>query len=152
MAQEQAAPPLGSAVTKDEGIAVLEAYQERLEAALRQDGKAYDALFDGAPPGVALHEIDPDKIVRRVNACELEILGYREDEVVGRSCTQFVVMRDVSERSASKKLSGGGLRPFVRAFTRKDGTSVTMAVVERYLRDPKGEIQGIRTALTPVRL
>jgi PAS domain S-box-containing protein len=143
---------MSTAVDKGAAIARLETYQERLEAALKLGRSAYDALFDAAPPGVGLHEIDVDGRVTRVNGRELEILGYREEQVLGQPCSKFVVMQDVSARSAAKKLAGEGLRPFVRAFARADGTPVTLAIVERYLRDAQGGIGGIRTALTPVQL
>jgi len=143
---------LSKATTKDEAIARLEAYQERLEAALKQDRAVYDRLFDEAPPEVGLHEIDLSKNVTRVNPRELEILGYRKDQVVGQHCTKFVVMQDVSERAVAKKLDGEGLKPFVRAFLKADGTSVTVALVERYLYDAKGVIVGIRTALMPIEI
>lgn len=136
--------------TKDEAIARLQAYQDRLDAAREQGRRAYDKLFDEAPEGVGLHEIDLAKTVTRVNARELELLGYRREEVVGQHCTKFVVMHEVSERATVKKLAGEGLKPFVRAFLRADGSSVTMALVERYLRSADGKIVGIRTALTPI--
>jgi PAS domain S-box-containing protein len=99
---------------------------------------------------VGLHEIDLAKNVMRVDPRELEILGYRQDQVVGQHCTKFVVMHEVSERATAKKLSGEGLKPFVRAFLKADGTSVTMALVERYRYDAGGKIVGIRTALMPI--
>ena len=143
---------MSQAPTKDEAIARLESYQERLEAALKEGRAAYDRLFDEAPPGVGLHEIDLAKNVTRVNARELEMLGYRKDQVVGQHCSKFVVMHEASDRAATKKLSGEGLKPFVRAFLRADGSSVTMALVERYLYDAKGVIVGIRTALMPIEI
>jgi len=143
---------LSQAPTKVEAIAHLESYQERLEAALKEGRAAYDRLFDEAPPGVGLHEIDLAKNVTRVNARELEMLGYRKDQVVGQHCSKFVVMHEASDRAATKKLSGEGLKPFVRAFLRADGSSVTMALVERYLYDAKGVIVGIRTALMPIEI
>jgi PAS domain S-box-containing protein len=143
---------LSQAPTKDEAIARLESYQERLEAALKEGRAAYDRLFDEAPPEVGLHEIDLAKNVTRVNARELEMLGYRKDQVVGQHCSKFVVMHEASDRAATKKLSGEGLKPFVRAFLRADGSSVTMALVERYLYDAKGVIVGIRTALMPIEI
>lgn len=126
----------------------LSAYQDRLDAA---HGKAaYDALFDGAPAEIGLHEIDHDKTVKRVNSAELALLGYRREEVVGHPAWRFTVLQETSQRAADKKLAGGGLTPFVRTFKRADGAALTMALVERYLRDASGTIVGIRTALTPI--
>jgi PAS domain S-box-containing protein len=136
--------------TKDEAIARLEAYQARLDAA-RADGKAaYDTLFDGAPPGFALHEIDAQGTMTRVNSRELEMMGRRTEELLGRPVWQFAVMQDASQRAVEKKLAGGGLRPFVRTLSRADQSAFTAAFVERYLKDTSGRITGIRTAFMPI--
>jgi len=121
-----------------------------LEAALKEGRYAYDRLFDEAPEGIGLHEIDLEKNVTRVNQRELELLGYSREQIVGQHCTRFVVMHEVSERATTKKLAGEGLKPFVRAFLKADGTSLTVALVERYRRDASGKIIGIRTALAPI--
>lgn len=137
-------------LTKTEAFARLDACQEKLEAALRAGRGAYDRLFDEAPKDIGLHEIDHARTVTRVNPGELALLGYRLEEVLGQPCNRFVVLNEVSARAAGKKLSGEELRPFVRTFLRADGTPVTLALVERHLRDAQGKIVGIRTALTPV--
>lgn len=66
----------------DEAAATLTAYQERLTKAT--DTPAYDQAFRDSPPGVGVHEIDVEKIIRRVNPEELKVLGYAENELVGR--------------------------------------------------------------------
>src|SRR5688572_27400468 len=128
--------------TKDEAIARLEAFQVRLDEAQQQGRAAYDALFDAAPLGVALHEIDMSGHVTRVNDSELAILGRRREELMGQPVWQFAVMREASQRAVEKKLAGGGLRPFVRTLARVDQVGITVALVERYLRNPREEIVG----------
>ena len=136
--------------TKDEAIARLEAFQVRLDEAKRLGRAAYDQLFDQAPAGVALHEIDARGYLTRVNERELEILGRRREELVGKPVWQFAVMKEASERAVEKKLAGGGLRPFVRTLTRADQVGITAAFVERYLRNTRDEIVGIRTSFMPI--
>jgi PAS domain S-box-containing protein len=133
--------------TKDEAIARLEAYQQRLDEAAAQSGGRYATLFDQAPAGLALHEIDARGTIRKVNAQELELIGRTAEDLIGKPAWQFAVMQDASRRAVEKKLAGGGLKPFVRTLTRGDGAGVTAAFVERYLKDDKGAIVGIRTAL-----
>jgi PAS domain S-box-containing protein len=135
---------------KDDAIAQLESYQTRLDEAKAQGRAAYDLLFEGGPGGIALHEIDAQGTVTRVNAREVEILGRRAEDVLGRPVWQFAVMQDASQRAVEKKLSGAGLRPFVRTLTRADQTPVTVALVERYVKDSAGGIAGIRTAFMPI--
>lgn len=136
--------------TKDEAIARLEAYQQRLDEAKKQGRAAYDTLFDGAPPGVALHEIDAAGLVTRVNARELEILGRRSEELLGKPVWQFSVMAEASQRAVEKKLAGGGLKPFIRTLARADLTPITVALVERYMMDAREQIVGIRTSFMPI--
>jgi PAS domain S-box-containing protein len=133
----------------DEAVALLSAYQDRLDKA-RQEGPArYDAAFADAPAGVGVHEIDQHRVIRRVNAIEPELLGYAAEELLGRPVHDFIVMSEASQRAIDKKLAGGvALRPFVRTFRRADGSAVAMALVDRYLVDAKGAVTGIRTALT----
>ena len=133
---------------KDEAVARLEIYQTKLDNARTR--KEYDQLFDHAPADVGLHEIDLKKIITRVNPSELKILGYRADQVLGKVASSFAVMQETSNRAAEKKLQGGGLKPFVRTFACADGGAITLALVERYLRDAQGQIIGIRTSLMPI--
>ena len=135
---------------KDEAIAHLEAFQVRLDAAQKQGPAAYDDLFDAAPPGIALHEIDMRGFVTRVSDPELAILGRRREELVGQPVWQFSVMKEASMRAVEKKLAGGGLRPFVRTLARADQVGITVALVERYLRNARDEIVGIRTAFMQI--
>jgi PAS domain S-box-containing protein len=136
--------------TKDDAIARLETYQQRLDEAHKQGRGAYDTLFDSAPLGIALHEIDARGHVTRVNARELEVLGRRAEELLGQPVWQFSVMKEASQRAVEKKLSGGGLKPFVRTLARGDQAAVTAAFVERYINDVRGEIVGIRTAFMAI--
>lgn len=79
---------------------------------------------------------------------ELHLLGYRENQMVGRPGWEFVVMQGVSQRSIEKKLSGEKeLKPFVRTFQKADGTGVALLVLDRLIRDAQGKARGIRTAL-----
>jgi len=136
--------------TKDDAIARLEAYQTRLDEARAKGRAAYDTLFDGAPPAVALHEIDASGTITRVNLRELEIMGWKREDLVGQPAWRFAVMQENSRRAVEKKLAGGGLRPFVRTLQRADGTPVTVALVERYLMSASGAITGIRTSFMPI--
>ena len=108
-------------------------------------------MFSNPPPGVGLHEIDKDRVIRRVNAVEPELLGYRAEDLVGRAVHDFIVMSEASQRAIEKKLSGeAALKPFVRTFRKSDGSAVAMALVDRILKDGRGAVIGIRTALMPI--
>lgn len=133
----------------DQAVARLTAYQDSLDSAAQQGGAAYERAFDTPPPGIGAHEIDDNKIILRVNAGELALLGYRADQMVGQPVVEFIVLQGASSRAIEKKLHEElPLRPFARTFRRADGSALFLALVDRHLRDPrKGVVIGIRTAL-----
>ena len=147
-----AASSRGALPGREEAVARLEAFQDEMEAARARGRTAYDEAFERAPAGLGLHEIDLERKVTRVSPSELQLLGYAAAQVLGQPAWRFVLLQETSQRAVDKKLAGGGLKPYVRSFLRADGSPVTAAVVERYLRDASGAVTGIRTALTPIRL
>ena len=127
----------------------LQEYIARLAAARQRDRVEYDRLFDHAPEGIGLHEIDLDRVLRRVNGRELEILRYSRDQMLGHPVVDFVVMSEVSKRAIADKLSGKReLKPFVRTYRRGDGSAVPLIIVDSYIFDAKGEVAGICSAVT----
>jgi PAS domain S-box-containing protein len=134
----------------DEAVALLTAYQDRLDQAAEAGVSRYDEVFAHPPEGVGVHEIDQERIIRRVNAVEPELLGYTAQELVGRHVHDFIVMSEASQRAIEKKLSGGVLRPFVRSFRRADGGALPMVLVDRHLKDGAGAVVGIRTAMVRI--
>jgi PAS domain S-box-containing protein len=138
-------------LTMDDAVALLSAYQDRLDRAAQEGADRYDEVFANPPAGVGVHEIDQKRIITRVNATEAELLGYSVEDLVGRPVHDFIVMSEASQRAIEKKLSGGAaLRPFVRSFRRADGGAVPLALVDRHLKDAKGAVLGIRTAMVRI--
>ena len=133
-------------VPREEAIARMQAYQDALEQALGRGESQYLALFDKPPGRIMAHEIDKDKVLLRVNRFELELLGYREDQMVGRPVWEFIVMQEVAQRAMDKKLSGTvELKPFVRTFLRADRSPLPMILLDHHRKDVRGSIVGIRT-------
>jgi len=139
--------------TRDEVAPLLEAYQAALDAAAARGARDYGKVFEESPPGLGVHEIDSGKLYRRVGQGALAILGYRAEDLLGRAVTEFIVMSETAQRAIDKKLTGvSELRPFVRSFIRADGSSVTMLLLDRHLKDAAGSIVGIRTVFAPIKL
>lgn len=139
--------------TRAELEPVLARYQDDLDRAAAEGRSRYERLFEGPPTGLGAHEIDPEKVYRRVNRGALAILGYEREDLVGKPVVRFIVMTETSGRSIEKKLSGlMELKPFVRTFVRKDGRSITLLLLDRHLKDSSGKIVGIRTVFAPVEL
>jgi len=110
----------------------------------------FEDLFFDAP--VAYHELDEHGVIMRVNRTELTMLGYREEEMVGRPVWEFVV-ENVSRNATAMKIAGQmPLEPFERTFRRKDGSTVSLLLHDRLIRDRDGVIGGIRTACIDIRV
>ncbi len=67
-----------------------ELYRTRtqLETMLAERTRRLEAMFSNLPVGVL--QIDADRTVRAANPAMAEMLGLREDEIVGRRCFQLV--------------------------------------------------------------
>ena len=134
---------------QDKIIVRLQEYAEKIEQARRQGAGKVDALIDGAPEGIGVHEIDNQKVILRVSPSELRLLGYRsKSEMVGKPVWKFVVMQETAQRSIDKKMSGSiELKPFVRTYARADGTPIRLVIVDRFIYDGTGAVTGICTVI-----
>jgi PAS domain S-box-containing protein len=141
------------AMTRDQAVSILTGVQDRLDEAQRQGVARYREAFDRTPRGVAVHELDERAVIRRVNAEELRVLGYSEEQLVGHHPWEFIVMNEVSQRAIAQKLTGAKeLKPFVRTFRHASGQALTMLMLDRHLVDPSGKILGLRTAFMEIAL
>ena len=140
------------AMDQAEATQVLNDYLDRLDRMQKEGPLRFKELFERSPPGVGIHELDTDMRVVRVNPEELKILGYAQDEMVGRQVWEIIVMQDASRRAIEQKLKGEReLKPFVRSFRKKDGTALPLLLADRHIRDARGEIIGLRTAMTEIK-
>jgi PAS domain S-box-containing protein len=138
------------AMSWDAAAAALEAYQVRLDKALQDGAKSYDAAFKDAPAQVGAHEIDLEMRILRVNPEELRLFGYTEQQMLGRRATEFIVMQETAQRAIEQKVAGAKeLKPFVRTFKRADGTALAMLLLDRHMKDKNGRVLGLRTVMTP---
>ena len=134
-------------------IRVVNDYLDQLERMQKEGPLRLKEAFEKSPPGVGVHELDREMRVVRVNPEELRMLGYRADEMVGRIVWEIIVMQDNARRAIEQKLKGEReLKPFVRSFKKADGTAIPLLLSDRHIRDVRGEIVGLRTAMTEVKL
>jgi PAS domain S-box-containing protein len=108
----------------------------------------YRLLFEDAP--VAMHEIDADGIITRVNRARCALGGYSPDELVGHHASEFVPpeQREESRAAVRAKLEGAQpLIPVERSYLRKDGGLLRVEVHDTPIYGADTTIQGMRTCL-----
>jgi PAS domain S-box-containing protein len=120
------------------------------EEALRISEQRFRELYDDAPVGY--HEIDRDGILTRVNRTEQVILGYPEEEMLGRPVWDFLENPEFSRIAVGRKVSGGELpiEPYERVFRCKDGTLIPVLVEDRLQVDAAGGVTGIRSTMQDI--
>ncbi len=129
--------------------------RKRSEAALslerRRREADLEALFESAP--LAYHETDGKGTVRRVNAAECALLGYRADQILGRPVWE---MLGVSDRAAGRRAffqelaEGQDHAPTELRFVTPDGRELLVEIHNRRVLDESGSSVGLRTALLDV--
>ncbi|HEY7241608.1 MAG TPA: ATP-binding protein [Burkholderiales bacterium] len=91
--------------------------QENIE--LRRSEQELADFFETA--AIGLHWVGPDGIILRVNQAELDLLGYRREEYVGRNIREFHLDPAVSEDILARLTRGERLRDYPAQLRRKDG-------------------------------
>jgi len=108
----------------------------------------YRLLFEEAP--IAMHEIDRDGILTRVNRARCALTGYSREELIGHHASEWMApeQRAKSRAAVCAKLSGAQpLTPVERSFQRKDGRLLRVEVHDNAIFGADGAIQGLRTCL-----
>ncbi|ADQ80304.1 putative PAS/PAC sensor protein [Paludibacter propionicigenes WB4] len=107
-------------------------------------------LFDNAPIGY--HEVDTEGRIVRVNRTELNMLGYTAEEQIGLYVWKNAVDEQRSIKSTLDKLNGrsNSVTPFERDIRRKDGSTITVSIQDKVLRDDLGNITGIRSTIQDI--
>ena len=111
----------------------------------------FRCLFQDAP--IAYQEIDRQGIVRRVNRAECRLFGLEPSEILGRRVWELVSTeeREASRETVQGKLAGNiSLAPVQCDYVRRDGTTATVEIHENLIRDLRGNIVGIRSALLDI--
>lgn len=77
-------------------------------------------FFESA--AVALHWVGPDGRILRANQADLDLLGYRDDEYVGRHVADFHIDRDIADDMLRKLAAGETVRHCEASLRCKDGS------------------------------
>ena len=121
------------------------AYQARISQ-LEEELNRYMGLFYDAPVGY--HELDSNGLITRINQAELVILGYKEEEMVGRHAAEFTGNQKASREKVTELLAGNlPDGAYERSFVRKDGSSVAVLLEHGLIRNSNAQIVGLRTTV-----
>ncbi len=107
-------------------------------------------LYENAPVGY--HEIDSSGRIVRMNKTELNMLGYKIEEVANHYFWEFFQDEKVSKINIQAKLEGISIPnfPYEREFARKDGVKVLVLVQDKILYNNEGKITGIRSTVQDI--
>lgn len=125
-----------------QGAQALE--RARAENALRESEERFRALVSQATAGIAESNLDGAFIF--VNPRFSEMLGYSEDELLGKTIWELTYMDDLEEnrRLFERMLARDEAYQFEKRFLRKDGstiwTNVTVSSIRDLARNPKGGV------------
>ena len=117
---------------------------------LQESEARFRQLFDEAPVGY--HELDGEGHITRVNRTELRMLGYTQEQMIGRPVWDFIVEVDTSRQMLRAKIAGTipPGRAFERTYRRKDGSMLPVLIEDHPLHGPEGRIVGMRSTIQDI--
>lgn len=117
----------------------------RAEAVLRESEERFRSLFQSAPIGIALHDVDGRYL--QVNSAYEIITGYKETELQGYGSSAAITHADdvVGERQMFEALIQGHVERYRNEirYVRKDRSVITTMLTTSVLRDGNGKIRYI---------
>lgn len=119
----------------------LAASNDRLRLALAERDRAeenYRTLYNRAP--IPQYSLDPMGRILAVSDTWLALLGYRQEQVLGRSMREFVAlgMRSAFDKNFSRLLEQGSLRDIETEMVQATGETMPVLVSAAIQRDEQG--------------
>jgi PAS domain S-box-containing protein len=93
---------------------------KRTQEALRRSEQELSHFFENA--AIPIHWASPDGTILRVNQTELDLLGYRRDEYVGRNIAEFHEEKSVIDDILQRLDAGEVLHDYSARLRSKDGS------------------------------
>ena len=124
--------------------------RNRAEKAALKNEERFRDLFDHAPVGY--YELDREGRFVNLNQTELEMMGYRLEEMMGQSVWKFNEDEETARKRVLDKLAS--IVPPAKGveftYRRKDGMTFPVLIEERILRDQTGKITGLRGTIQDI--
>ena len=118
-----------------------------LNARLQTRHREVRELYDRAPCGY--HSLDPHGVLIDVNQTELDLLGYRREEMIGRSMTEFMTPESQQRFRVNyaEFRQQGRVRDLEMEFLCKDGSVLPVLVSGDMALNAAGEFSHTRSTL-----
>jgi len=115
--------------------------QKRTEAALKNNEESFRAFVENA--GVGVYRSTPDGRILRANPALLRIMGFDSfEEMAARNLEQEGFDQRYPRKDFRARLERDGyLRGWVAAWTRKDGTTISVRESASVVKGPDGRIE-----------
>ncbi|MCB4769539.1 response regulator [Ancylobacter sp. Lp-2] len=114
---------------------------DRAAAMVRSSDERFRHLYRHTP--LPLHSLGPDGRIQQVSHSWLELLGYREEEVMGRLLTDFMTTESARRRNEEhwpRLLSAGELHEAEYTMIAKDGRQIDCVLSAVAERDADGHL------------
>jgi PAS domain S-box-containing protein len=114
--------------------------RKAVEAALHLSEARFRRVFEDSPVGIAM--VDGQRRIMRANAALCELLGYSEDELVGRRSAELMHPDDVAlDTQLAERLFAGDIPGYVieKRYRRKDGQLIWGRLRASMIRGEDGE-------------
>jgi PAS domain S-box-containing protein len=134
--------------------ATLEVEHEALqirERLLAKSAEELQDLYDHAPCGY--HSLDPDGLILAINQTELDWLGYKRHELVGKKrFGELLTSNAVAlfKERFPRFIEEGRVSDLELEIVRKDGSTFTVSLSGTALTDPQGRFVASRSTLVDI--
>lgn len=86
--------------------------------------------------------VSPEGDIRKANKATLELLGYKEDELIGKPFTKIMCKKE-AEEELERLLKEGSIKDFETTYLTKDGREIPVSFSASSLKGEKGKLKGV---------
>ncbi len=125
--------------------------KQKSESILRAYVADFEELYHSAPCGY--HTLDPSGKVVRMNRTELEMLGYKESEIIGcKNIVDLLTAASIQKLDANLSLvrTRGGISDIEFEMMRKDGHVVPVSATVVAIKDAEQNYLGSRVTIIDI--
>ncbi len=141
----EAPAELKVSVTGDPRDMVISELEERVRERTKELREAKDYI-DNVVRSMAdtLIVVNQDSVIQTVNHATLDLLGYREDELIGQPIEMIMAEEEPTRELGLYGLTGSDfVRNIEKIYIARDGRKIPVLFSDSIMRDDNGRIEGI---------